>query len=335
MSKDNGCSPSRGAAIAAALGKSAVYVLLFVGSQFFISLLAVAVISAVMVGSLGYFDGYALYDAVMKISAEMTLLSGLLTLAVVAVFYRLRRRELRRELWLRPVGRQVWLTVVGLAMMLYWLVTLLFSLLPMEWLESYAEASAPLDETGLMMTLGTVVVAPVVEEVIFRGLVLSRLNRAMPGWPALLLSSAVFGVLHGHPVWALYAGLLGVAFGLVAMRTGSILPTIVMHITFNGIGQLHTVFAVSETAYLVFELVFAVVSAAAVIALRGRFWVLMDGRGLSRCPYGRLTLAQPAEGAGAVEAPEGERPDAPPVHSGQAQWDGDSGAQHRFTVNDL
>ena len=67
---------------------------------------------------------------------------------------------------------------------------------------------------------------------------MTRLARAMPGWLAVMVSAAIFGVCHGHPVWFAYAFVLGVAFGLMDLRAGSIWPSILGHVVFNAIGQI-------------------------------------------------------------------------------------------------
>ena len=67
----------------------------------------------------------------------------------------------------------------------------------------------------------------------------------MPWWLAVVLSAAVFGACHGHPVWFCYAFVLGSVFGFIVLRTGSIVPTILAHVVFNGIGQVFS--AVPET----------------------------------------------------------------------------------------
>ena len=84
------------------------------------------------------------------------------------------------------------------------------------------------------------VVAPIVEEFIFRGLVMNRLSRVMPGWLAVVLSAAVFGACHGHPVWFAYAFVLGAVFGFIDLRGGSNWPSILGHVAFNAIGQVFT-----------------------------------------------------------------------------------------------
>ena len=66
-----------------------------------------------------------------------------------------------------------------------------------------------------------VVLAPVVEEIVFRGLLQSMLRNYFRGaWPAVLIASAIFAAMHGSPHWfpALFA--LGVVLGYNYERTG-------------------------------------------------------------------------------------------------------------------
>jgi hypothetical protein len=70
---------------------------------------------------------------------------------------------------------------------------------------------------------------PVFEEVFFRGLLLSWLNRHMRLVPALLLQAALFAAMHVYPVVLPYAFLAGIATGYIRRRTGSTVNTVVMH----------------------------------------------------------------------------------------------------------
>jgi membrane protease YdiL (CAAX protease family) len=70
---------------------------------------------------------------------------------------------------------------------------------------------------------------PVFEEVFFRGLLLSWLNRHMRFATALLVHSALFAAMHVYPVVFPYALLAGIATGYVRRATGSTLNTVLMH----------------------------------------------------------------------------------------------------------
>lgn len=227
----------RAAQIAIALGKSACYLLLFVGMQVLISVpFSLLIAGAELSGNTAMASQLSvwLYDNVMLLS----FLSGLFTIAVILAFYLIRRKKLSEALWLRPLPAPTLLTGATLAPAFYLVVTVVLASLPYAWQENYSDAVAHLDTGGLWAFLAIVVAAPLVEEFIFRGLVLTRLTRAMPGWLAVLLSAAVFGALHSHPIQFAYAFALGCFFGAMDLRTNSIWPSILAHFVFNLIGQI-------------------------------------------------------------------------------------------------
>ena len=171
-------------------------------------------------------------------ATALTAVSGLFTIAAVLLFYLIRREKLEESLWLRRVEGPGLLAGAALAPALYLGITVAMMALPEAWMDSYAEASASVGDGGVGGAIAVVLVAPVVEEFIFRGLIMTRLARAMPGRLAAALSAAVFGACHGHPVWFAYAFVLGVVFGLMDLRLGSIWPSILAHMVFNAIGQV-------------------------------------------------------------------------------------------------
>ena len=95
--------------------------------------------------------------------------------------------------------------------------------------------------TLLPIVLSAVVIAPVAEEVLTRGLFQSLLVRALGGrsrWVAVGLASVGFAALHvgSVPPQALPGLLvLGVVFGALYERTGSLVPGILVHAAFNAL----------------------------------------------------------------------------------------------------
>lgn len=86
--------------------------------------------------------------------------------------------------------------------------------------------------------LYTVVGAPVVEEVLCRGLVLRQFRRATSDWAAIFISAAVFAVIHGNLYQMAFTLPLGILLGYLAARADSVLPTILLHAAFNGSNYL-------------------------------------------------------------------------------------------------
>ena len=231
--------PDRVGQVFAALGKCVCYVGLFLGMQILVVLPAMIVpaIQAALAGG----DEEAIYDAIQDADVmALTLISGLLTIVIVLAFYLIRRKKFSEALWLRPVPAPALFTGVSLAPALYFVVVVVLSVLPEAWTENYGEASSGIANGTVLGVVSVAVVAPVAEELIFRGLVMTRLSRVMSGWLAVLLSAAVFGLCHGELVWFCYAFVLGAFFGFIDLRAGSILPSILGHMMFNAIGQIMT-----------------------------------------------------------------------------------------------
>lgn len=90
--------------------------------------------------------------------------------------------------------------------------------------------------------LSIALLAPILEELLFRGAIQSRLQEAgMHPWLAILSSSLIFGVVHMNPAQILFAFPLGIIFGWLYYRTGSLLPGIVGHLLNNSIAAANMI----------------------------------------------------------------------------------------------
>ncbi len=101
--------------------------------------------------------------------------------------------------------------------------------------QGYMEASAAPVE-GVAPALAFVIIsiiAPFIEECLFRGVILRRMRNAMDDLAAIALTSTVFGLLHGQIIWIMYAVILGMVLGLVYVLYDSIYPPIILHMSFN------------------------------------------------------------------------------------------------------
>lgn len=280
-----------------ALGKSVCYLALFLGAQLLVML--PVVVAAAVQSALENWEAAEQLSGVLYESAMLfTAVSGLLAIGVILLFYRIRRRKLGDALWLRRVEGPGLLSGAALAPALYLAVTVAMMALPEAWLDSYAEASSGVSGGGVIGIVAVVLVAPVVEEFIFRGLIMTRLAQAMPGWLAAALSAAIFGLCHGHPVWFAYTFVLGVLFGLMDLRLGSIWPSILAHMVFNGVGQVLDLLPEDDVVIMGAYLV--LVAAAVVLPV------------LARREVKALFRPKPQ----ALPAQEGE----PPAQPGGCEW---------------
>jgi membrane protease YdiL (CAAX protease family) len=96
-----------------------------------------------------------------------------------------------------------------------------------------APGSSPLVVLALIVTV--ILIAPLVEEVIYRG-VIYRAFRDRAGVPlAIVASGLIFAITHVEIDHLLPLWWIGMALAWVAERTGSILPAIAVHMFYNGL----------------------------------------------------------------------------------------------------
>lgn len=96
------------------------------------------------------------------------------------------------------------------------------------------------DQLGLryeyvLAFLTLVVIAPVAEEILFRGYLYGKLKKFVPVWLAIMATSILFGLVHGAWNLAIDTFALSVVLCLLREVTGSIWAPILLHMTKNGI----------------------------------------------------------------------------------------------------
>ena len=92
-----------------------------------------------------------------------------------------------------------------------------------------------MDGFGFVGVLFVVAVLPAVfEEIMFRGVLLNGL-KSFGKTGAVLLCGALFALYHQNPAQTLYQFCCGVAFALIALRAGSVLPTVFSHFLNNAL----------------------------------------------------------------------------------------------------
>ena len=275
-------------------------------------------------------DVAELYDAMLSKTGEISAISAVLTLVTLALCFRLRKTSFRRQVLLRPVPGKVLAWGAGMAFCLYWLVTLVLSSLPEAWIGNYMEAASWMEEGGAVLFLATAFAAPVVEEVIFRGLIYTRLRRGLHPMAAVVGSALLFGYCHGEFVWFCYAFVLGFILAQVTRYTNSLMPALVMHVVFNLTNEILTLFGDWQPGAVMWVVILVVGVGGSVFCALGLRRAI--GRMPAPCaaeeiPPLPVEPAVPAEPVLAEPAPA--RP-AASVKPARAAWDDDSGPNHKF-----
>jgi membrane protease YdiL (CAAX protease family) len=177
----------------------------------------------------------------LQLEIDSGLVVGLAELLILLPVWWLAKRKYGatwRDLGLR--GFQGWTLGLGCGLvilsfffnLLYSLFLALFGLrAQVDYVAIFANLSSP-----WWLLLAGIVVAPVVEEIFFRGFLFAGL-RGRYGWQrAALISAALFALIHVQPLAVPPIFILGLIFAFLYQRSGSIWPAIAMHVSTNALG---------------------------------------------------------------------------------------------------
>jgi membrane protease YdiL (CAAX protease family) len=122
--------------------------------------------------------------------------------------------------------------IVGTVALLLGIISPISNLIPMP--ESVKQVFMDFgSQTGIFAFLLMVIAAPILEELIFRGIILDGLLRKYSPIKSIFISSFLFGIVHLNP-WQFVTGLIiGIFSGWIYYRTKSLLPSIIIHATAN------------------------------------------------------------------------------------------------------
>jgi membrane protease YdiL (CAAX protease family) len=167
--------------------------------------------------------------------------TDLLALAFLCGAYRVLPDEFRPDIGVRPCS--AW-WYVGAAM-LGIVVTLLnstiiwgLSLAGIHGTTVFTDFQHPSAFVAYTLVLEVGVVSPIVQEIVFRGWLLSGLRRVLPLTPVIVASALVFSLMHlrsGIPTLA-HAFVFGLVAAALFVRSRSIIPPVILHMVVNSVG---------------------------------------------------------------------------------------------------
>jgi CAAX protease family protein len=156
----------------------------------------------------------------------------------------MRRRMSWRDFGFRPIGRWTIVTALGVGVLAMPAMALTGAavqhLLGRPLGSPQIRFLAP-DGFSWTIVIGMIVIggilAPLAEEIIFRGLLYGWLRRFMGLVPAAILSAAIFGLVHGMLPVIAAAFVVGLALAYIYERTGSLWAPAIVHATQNCIAM--------------------------------------------------------------------------------------------------
>lgn len=178
-------------------------------------------------------------DATMG-TPQLLLVQGIFAVICVALFLGFRWTPVSMNYWnTRPFSVIIWCIIAAVG-----------TIAPSMWLQSVLDFLPDLAGEELLDFIrhrwGYLVVcilAPLAEEVIFRGAVLRTMLEHWEGnkrWTAITISALLFALAHMNPAQMPHAFLLGLLIGWLYERSRSLIPCVVLHCANNTIAYLMT-----------------------------------------------------------------------------------------------
>ncbi len=200
------------------------------------------------------------------------LIADLLLLGIFVLDIVFKKKKLSKELYLTKFRPGVIVPLLLMGVGLNIVLNQIFYMIPFpeKWIVDYENSVMPMNPDNCVFTMiFTVIVAPIVEEVVFRALAYTKLKRAMPTVVAAVLLSVVFGLMHGSLMQMVTIPFLGLVLVWVLERTKSLFAAILYHSVFNATAMWLTLNAetVSENTLLVFAI-------GCMVLVVGAIWFL-------------------------------------------------------------
>lgn len=154
-----------------------------------------------------------------------------------------------------PSREYLWCGLLSAAFSALVVLLLTYLPLPAEAVDSYDQLFTQNSGSGFLAHfLAVAVFAPLAEELLFRGLIYGLLQRSLSRRAALLVSCALFGLMHTQIIWITYAFLMGIVITLVYDHYRSLLAAVLFHAVFNIVGTfvIPSISGISAALLLVF-----------------------------------------------------------------------------------
>jgi len=188
--------------------------------------------------------------------SKMILLFGEFSMILLPFFYlKIKQYSLKDIFRWNPIDNRLILTSIYLGIALSIVGDELDRIIsvfipPPDFLEDLA-IMMKINSSGdfIVLVVGVVIIAAIVEESVFRGMLQMSLEKYSDVTKAVIYSSLVWTFIHGIIYWAIQIFLIGVVLGYLAWRTKSIIPSAICHAINNALALWQINSGESESVY--------------------------------------------------------------------------------------
>lgn len=191
---------------------------------------------------------YAMFSGIKEISPEanyiLMVIATMLSAVLISIWYRKNMSHKQRDrVSLRIVfsAKNIGIYLLLGAGCQLFISGLLSKLRPLlETLFSYYDDTigSLFVANPIVVAMYVIIIAPILEELIMRGILLNRLRYGISFFAANIIQAMVFGIYHMDIIQGLYAFGTGLILGYVYEKTRTLMAPIFLHMTINALGVL-------------------------------------------------------------------------------------------------
>lgn len=230
--------------------KSVLYVLTYIACYLIAQALAMVVPPAYhTLKTKGNTDDflYYVYSMAERNTLYLSVAAALITVLLFIIILKIRKIKISSYIHTKALTVKHIAAAVFLA---YGVMTVsaLIAMIPARepYLEGYNENVGFILNGNLWFVFAIVgIAAPIFEEIMYRGIILSELRKGFGFFFANLLQAVLFGVMHLNVIQGIYAGIVGFVLGYAYKMSGTIYLTVLIHFLFNATNVLLSGIAVS------------------------------------------------------------------------------------------
>ncbi len=216
-------------------------------------LMALAAVVTYDMVSNGFMIGVSVFYSVDVLEDHYFMLDTISTAFLMALFlfwlYQIERKDKKKFLSCDTFQNMYWamaFPIIGLGLSALSGIWLTWAELNLQDIAAISESLESFDETWSTLgreayiweLLSIVIIGPIVEELLFRGVVFHYFEKIRSGWFPIIFSALAFGIWHQEPVQVVYTAMIGIAYGMIYSKVRDLRITIILHMINNFLSTL-------------------------------------------------------------------------------------------------
>lgn len=178
----------------------------------------------------------------IETSAEYEIFNALSAYSSLVVLYLMSRKKLKdiiKILKFKKINRKTIINTIFTSISISMIIGIITTIMMLVFFTNVTEGANDLIDqdiqNSVICAIGTAIIIPIYEEIIFRGVILNVLIKNMNKFYAILIQAILFGAYHQDIEQFIDAGIYGIFLGILVLYTKSIYSSVLAHIVINSI----------------------------------------------------------------------------------------------------